>query len=173
MIASLRERAPSTVPRDPRRVREAVGRIRQDERTTGQAGWNDRRSSRRIRVQKAVYVTPVWVQAGLLRVPEDGKHSFIARTTDLSLHGIGLLHDDPLESRHALVTFELEPNKQVSLLIELSWSRRRVDRRYSSGGYIVTATETPALVREFALQWPLPQLIEESGRHGPDNQSSG
>ena len=171
MIASLRERAPSTLPRDPRRVREAVGRIRQDERTTGQAGWNDRRSSRRIRVQKAVYVTPVWLQAGLLRVPAENKHSFIAFTTDLSHHGIGLLHDDPLESRYALVMFELQPHKLVSLLIELRWSRRRADRRYTTGGYIVTATETPALVREFALQRPLPQLIEESGSHEPGPQS--
>ena len=172
MIASLREKAPSTLPHDPRRVREAVGRIRQDEPITGQAGWNDRRSSRRSRVQKAVYVTPVWLQAGLLRVPEDDKHSFIARTTDLSHHGIGLLHDDPLQSRYALVTFELQPHKLVSLLIELRWSRRRVDRRHTTGGYIVTATETPSLVREFALQRPLPQLIEEPRPHGPDNQSS-
>ena len=172
MIASLRERARSTLSRDPRRVREAVGRIRQDERITGQAGWNDRRASRRIRVQKAVYVTPVWVQAGLLRVPEDDKHSFIARTSDLSHHGIGLLHDDPLESRYALVTFELQPHKLVSLLIELRWSRRRADRRHTTGGYIVTTTETPALVREFALERPLPQFTEESGSHEPGPQSS-
>ncbi|MBI3462611.1 MAG: hypothetical protein HY000_06050 [Planctomycetes bacterium] len=165
MIASRAEIVSPALARDPQRVRKAVGWIRQDERINRQAGWNDRRSSRRIRVQKAVYVTPVWLQARLLRVPEDTQHSFIASTTDLSPHGIGLLHDEPLLSRYALVTFELRPNNLVSLLMQLGWSRRRVDRHYTSGGNIITATETPSLVREFAAQRPLPTSCATASSH--------
>jgi hypothetical protein len=161
-------------PRDSRAIREAVGQIRSSGRTVGSAGWDDRRSSRRIRVQRPVYLTPVLVDAGPIRLPK-GLVSLIAYTTDMSQHGIGLLVERPLETRHALVTFQVCEQKLISLLIELKWSRRRADRRFSSGGTIITVIETPPVLRELARQKPLPALVEPPttpGAQHADSQSA-
>lgn len=145
---------------DRRIIREAVGRIRDDARATGDAGWNDRRSSRRICVQRPVYVTPVLVQGGPPRLPPEGDRTSVAFTTDLSKHGVGLILDIPLPLRHALVTFYLAEQKLVSFVMELKWSRRRADRRYSSGGNLLAVIETPEFLRHRAMEQPLPTSID-------------
>ena len=62
---------------------------------------------------------------------------------NVSTHGIGFTHDEPLLTRHAIVTFDLLDAEPVSLVVHFKWPRCRGDRWYSSGGKFIAVTETP------------------------------
>jgi hypothetical protein len=104
---------------------------------------SERRSCRRVPLQRVVHVTPVVLENGTLCVPVTAKSSFLAYTSDLSMRGLGFTHDEPLMTRHAVITFDLIHQESVSLLIEITWTRCLADRSYRSGGKFVAITRAP------------------------------
>ena len=127
---------------DQRPVRKLVLRVRRDEGRRAFFG-SDRRTRRRLPVQRTVYLTPVIVQGATLRLPAADSAYTVAYATNVSVRGIGFTHDEPLLTRHAIVTFDLLDEEPVSLVIQIQWSRYRGDRWYTSGGKFIAVTETP------------------------------
>lgn len=134
--------------RDARAVRRIVRRIRHETRRWPHpercaANRPERRAYRRTRVQWPVHVTPASLHADSLRIPVDAVGSIIGYTIDVSLRGVGLIHDEPILTQHAIVTFDLWEGGPLSLLIEIMWSRYREDYAYRSGGKFLAVTRTP------------------------------
>lgn len=129
---------------DPRAVRSAVWRIRRDERR--QTCWAERRVRRRIPLMCRVYLTPVCMDGETPCQPGPGPSCMVAYTTDVSVEGIGLTHDEPLPTRHAIVTFDREEEEPVSLLIEIEWSYCGADRSYRSGAKFMAVSKTPSFL---------------------------
>ena len=130
---------------DPRTVRKMVRRVRMDQ---GRRAFlsTERRACRRVPVRRPVYVTPVIVEGATLRLPAPGLAYTLAYTTNVSPRGIGFTHDEPMLTRHAIVTFDLLDAEPVSLVIQIQWSRCRGDRWYTSGGKFIAVTDTPPLL---------------------------
>ena len=63
-----------------------------------------------------------------------------------SPRGIGFTHDEPLLTRHAIVTFVLLDAEPFSLVVQIQWLRCRGDRWYTSGAKFIAVTETPPLL---------------------------
>lgn len=56
---------------------------------------------------------------------------------DLSRHGIGIAHRNPMPHRLVLVTFETADNQLVRAQVRLKWCRFKGTDLYESGGQIV------------------------------------
>lgn len=79
---------------------------------------------------------------GLEIDPDDGQFvvtsdRFVAIGRDISSGGISFRHDGPIPHRFVAVSFR-EPFGTKTLVVKLSWSRFTGDRRYLSGGGIIT-----------------------------------
>ncbi len=139
-----------SVCRNTRKIREAVRRIRQSEQSRAVLEWGERRASWRIPVETAVYLTPVVVEGNHLEMSRRDS-SIIAYTKDISVAGVGFTHDEPLQTQHAVVTFDLFDEQPLSLLMEITWSRYDSEypylSSYVSGGKFLAVTETPEDVR--------------------------
>lgn len=76
-------------------------------------------------------------------VPLDNKGRILAgvplevRVKDLSRHGVGIVHPDPMPYRLALLAFSTAENETVRLLIRLKWCRFKRANFYESGGQIL------------------------------------
>ena len=130
----------SFVKFDPYAVREQIHRILNGGRNP--TYWVERRGRRRILVQQPVHLTPVVVREEQLYRPKPGQTSLIANTTDVSLSGLGLIHDEPLPTTHGIITFDVD-DESSSLLIEIEWSYGGEDRSYRSGARFVGVAQTP------------------------------
>lgn len=130
---------------DPRPLRKLVRRVRRDQGRRAFFG-SDRRARRRLPVRRPIYVTPVMVDGTTLRIPQAASSHTIGHTMDVSIRGIGFTHDEPLLTKHLIVTFDLLEGDPVSLLIQIQWSRFRADHWYSSGGKFIAVVETPAFL---------------------------
>jgi len=63
------------------------------------------------------------------------------RIKDVSLHGVGIVHPDPMPHRLVLLAFTTAEQHPVRLLVRLKWCRfKRVDV-YESGGQILRVLE--------------------------------
>lgn len=128
------------------KVRQQVRRVRRDAMNSAdQAGTGERRARGRVPVRRAVHVVPVVMEGGVLRAAQTSQAFEMARTIDVSVGGVGLVHDGELPTRHAILTFDLMDEGVVSLLVQIIWSRCRADRQYSSGGKFLAVCAT----REF------------------------
>ena len=142
MTTATREIASgSTLNCDPRAVRRGVWRIRMDERR--QLGWFAGRAQRRIPIRRAILVTPVIMEGGTLWQPTPVPATVVAYTTDVSVKGIGFAHDEPLPTRHAIVTFDREDEEPVSLVVAIEWFDQQEGDWFRSGGRFIAATGTP------------------------------
>ena len=56
---------------------------------------------------------------------------------DISKHGIGISHPDPMPHRLALLMFETPEKNQRRLVVRLKWCRFKRADLYESGGQIV------------------------------------
>ncbi len=78
-----------------------------------------------------------------LLVPLDSQGLSVAcvplevRVKDISKHGIGISHPDPMPHRLALLMFETPEKNQRRLLVRLKWCRFKRADVYESGGQIV------------------------------------
>jgi hypothetical protein len=128
---------------NPSAVRRCVRRIVRDElRREIFYGSNERREHRRVPLQRVIHVTALPMENGILCRQRTG-NSFLAYTTDLSIHGIGFSHEEPLVTRQAIVTFDLMNQKPISLLVDVAWTRCLTDRSFRSGGKFLAVTKTP------------------------------
>lgn len=59
------------------------------------------------------------------------------RIQDLSRHGIGIAHPDPMPHRLVLVAFETAAEGAVRLVVRLKWCRFKQNDLYESGGQIL------------------------------------
>jgi hypothetical protein len=94
-------------------------------------------------MRRVVYVTPVIMQGTTLRQPMQESASTVGYTSDVSTSGMAFTHDEPLLTKHAIVTFDLLDDDPVALVIEIKWSDCRADRWYRSGGEFIGVTEPP------------------------------
>jgi hypothetical protein len=134
----------STLNAGRRLVCHGVLRLRCDEaRRVFFGDSSERRARRRIHMRRVAYITPVIMEGATLRRVKTGSDSSVAYTTDVSINGMGFTHDEPLATRHAIVTFDLLDDEPVSLVIEIKWSHCRAHRWYCSGGKFIGVTETP------------------------------
>lgn len=94
----------------------------------------DRRLDRRYPFPRLLELTPV---------AEDGCTPLAEPVTvvgkDLSIHGIGFYHPQPLPYRRAVVALEDDAGRRVSVLVTLSWCCFRRSGWYESGGRMVGA----------------------------------
>jgi hypothetical protein len=59
------------------------------------------------------------------------------RVRDISPHGIGISHADPMAHRMALIEFETRADGPLRLVVRLKWCRFKRTDRYESGGQIL------------------------------------
>ena len=107
------------------------------------ASYLDRRQYDRSPVEM-----PITIQSAAF----DGEHAtladpeaseFLAMTRDVSLRGVGFLHDDPFEGHYAVVTFDLLDGRPASLLLEVRWSNVPRLGSYMSGGRFLGIVDVP------------------------------
>ena len=109
------------------------------------ADYLDRRHHDRSPVEIPVYVLPVEFDGWHAARIEGADTELLAMTKDVSLRGIGLLHDELLEGNHAVVTIDVLDGRPASLLLEIRWSN--IERRgtYMSGGRFLGVSDSPDL----------------------------
>jgi hypothetical protein len=79
---------------------------------------------------------PAWLK------PLDGEHALdeapaiAVRVQDISRHGIGLAHGEPLAHRLVLISFDPDFSPSPELVVRLQWCRFRGPGAYESGGQI-------------------------------------
>lgn len=88
----------------------------------------------------------VCIPLDLIPVVEDGDSLVVAGphvagvTRDLSSHGVGLRHDQPIKTKLAIAEFDVfgEP---VQLLMEMRWTREEEALDFNSGARFVTVVD--------------------------------
>lgn len=65
----------------------------------------------------------------------------LVRGRDLSLGGCSFYHSDPLASARVALTFGLEDEQRVTMMLRLTWCRFTQDRVYQSGGRFLKPLE--------------------------------
>lgn len=88
----------------------------------------ERRDHRRHPFPHLIQITPV-----------DDNHRVVGPVVggcckDISLRGVGFFHPEPLPFRKVVVTFETRDQKEVAMVVVLSWCRFTRSGWYESGG---------------------------------------
>lgn len=96
----------------------------------------DRRTSRRRCLRKAALLSPVLFDGTGIRLPEGENRPILVMTRDISPQGIGLTHDEPLPTRHGVISFG---GFAASFLVEERWAAHRAGGQigYRSGWRIL------------------------------------
>lgn len=108
----------------------------------GTRNFQNRRSTDRTSVQIPILVTAVNFDGQIVRCQTDSALRAVSR--DLSLGGIGFIHDEPLAGDYAIVTFDLRDGNSASVLLEVRWSNRAQGSHYMSGGRFQGIVESVA-----------------------------
>ena len=132
----------------------AVGLLTKDSRYR-EVRCLERRSDTRLPFQRPVEVTPLEKDDAPLDT--SGSQSVTAYTRDISVGGVGLLHDQPITSNRVLLTFELLGGETVSLVALLTWCRYLGDFWYSSGGRLIGVVQP--LVQQSLEDWETDELF--------------
>ena len=101
----------------------------------------DRRKSRRIQLRMPVILIPVEEDHERDDVMEVFGPEQIAMTRDLSSQGLGILHDEPLLTEHAVVQFDIPGEPPRGLLYEVRWTVRKTQFSFISGGRMTGIVE--------------------------------
>jgi hypothetical protein len=84
---------------------------------------------------------PCDVVAKLVPLDKQGKAVASAplnvRVRDISQHGVGISHSEPMAHRVALIEFETRADGPVRLVVRLKWCRFKRADLYESGGQIL------------------------------------
>ncbi|MGQ0636470.1 MAG: hypothetical protein ACT4QC_17800 [Planctomycetaceae bacterium] len=99
--------------------------------------WVDATAAADRRVEQRFHCDhPAWLR------PLDGEHpldeapAIAVRVQDISRHGIGLAHGEPLAHRLVLISFDSDGLNSPELVVRLQWCRFRGPGAYESGGQI-------------------------------------
>lgn len=95
---------------------------------------DDRRTSERFSIQVPIQITPVTFDGERVECLDPGLPAIHAMTRDLTLRGVGFMHQQLLCGDYALLACDLLNRHDVSLLVELRWTNCRKDAAYMSGG---------------------------------------
>ena len=87
------------------------------------------RSAHRVRYERPLLLTPIDP-----RSHHAAGEPQLVRGRDLSLGGCSFSHIDPLPCAKVALTFGLEDERQVTMMLRLTWCRFTQDRIYQSGG---------------------------------------
>jgi hypothetical protein len=116
----------------------------------------DRRAEPRFRCDCTALLTPL--DEGEVATAEPVRVAI----ADISRHGIGLIHREPLPHRQALITIESFGDAPVQFIVRLKWCRFKSPERYESGGQIVRVLEPDQATQTF----PRSALPTEPARTG-------
>jgi len=154
------------VRQDVRTIRELLKRIRQYERFADLSLFkrrspnqierqDERRSSDRNPLCWPIQVMPVDFENGFIDYVECPLGEIHVYSQDVTLRGIGFLHNEPLQTSHAVVTVDLTDTDSISLLLEVRWTATGWDQPFMGCGKflmtggkflgIVESPETPGM----------------------------
>lgn len=108
----------------------------------------ERRTSARIPLQVPICVTPVNLDADCVRADPRFADSIWAMTRDLSLKGIGFVHDRSFPYRNAIVTFEIPTQAPLSLVVAINWTRLYKNGKHRTGARFRSLIKTPESLRQ-------------------------
>lgn len=97
----------------------------------------DRRGSRRVQMQIPVVFTSVEEAGDSDDFVEVCGPDQIAITRDLSLQGLGIVHDMRLMTDLALIQFDIPGESQITMLFEARWTTRKTRYSFVSGGRLI------------------------------------
>jgi hypothetical protein len=89
----------------------------------------------RLRFRLPVQFRPVFGEEA--SAPPRGTPSFAAHVRDISATGVGLVHDEHIDSPRYVLDFPLKTGESLPVLVELSWQNRMADGAYHSGGKLI------------------------------------
>lgn len=101
----------------------------------------ERRSHSRTQANLLVNLTPVRFDGMCIEPYSSYQDSVLGITKDISLRGISVTHDEPLEACYAVATFELDGDITISVLLEIRWTNHAEHGAYYSGGRFLAITE--------------------------------
>ena len=116
----------------------------------------ERRCDARLPFQRPVEVTPLSEDEAAL--DPSVSETITAYTRDISVSGVGLLHDQPFPSKRVRLTFELLGGDTLSLVALLTWCRYFGDFWYSSGGRLIGVV--PPVCRDSLEEWEDDELFQ-------------
>jgi len=119
----------------------AMRRLLQSDRETRQrfqadAPRTERRREERRRLRVPVYLRRAGVR-GLSVTCDPSEAPRLGVTQDVSLSGLGWLHDTPLPAGRCLVEFDVHEAEPLVLLVEVCWTVQDEAHAYRSGGRIL------------------------------------
>lgn len=118
-------------------IRRILNSDRDVRRQLGQvpAGSERRREVRRS-LRVPVYFRPVQVR-GLSVMVNAASPTYLAVTQNISLRGLGWIHDAPLPPAKYLVEFDISGGAPLQLLLEVCWTVQEDEFAFRSGGRIL------------------------------------
>lgn len=102
-----------------------------------EAPRSDRRRARRVQLQIPVTFTSVEEVGEREDFVEICGPEQIAITRDLSLQGLGIVHDMRLLTDLAVIQFDIPGESPISMLFEARWTTRKTRYSFVSGGRLV------------------------------------
>lgn len=121
-----RQRAYRKILRSARRAPEICG---------GEPQHLNRRFEYRLHIQLPVYIRPA-SRRGLSVFVDPDASPLLAVTRDISLHGMGLVHDRPWPHRWFVVEFDVFDKLPLTLLVESRWTGEIDSYSHRTGGEI-------------------------------------
>ena len=101
----------------------------------------DRRHYHRSPIRMPIRVMPASFDGRHAELLHPGDIGILAVTRDVSLTGVGLLHDELIEAEFAVVDFDHLDGCPLTLLVELRWSNTEQSGSYMSGARFVGSVE--------------------------------
>lgn len=108
-------------------------------------GCLDRRHYDRSPVEMPIFLMPAAFDGRDAEAVGVRETEILAMTRDVSLGGVGFVHDEPFEAQYAIVSFDVMDGCPVSLLLEVCWSNIERGDSYMSGGKFLGITCGPEL----------------------------
>jgi hypothetical protein len=142
--APPRPRDRVSIQTEPEAIRRAVLRILRSESDRSLDDCEDVQSLLRRPLRAACFMVPVAYDGAQYSLLERADRRIMAVSRDLSLEGMGFVHDQPIGGRHAIASFGLFLPEFITLLIDVRWTRQTSARRYFSGGQILGVADGPA-----------------------------
>ena len=118
-----------------KKISVAVRHIIEDREQHSGAPLAGQRCDGRLPLQCTVQVTPL--DDGPSTSEGINATAFSAYVRDISANGVGLMHNQTIDSRHVMLTFDLLDGKSIALVAHCQWQHVEADRRYSSGWKLV------------------------------------
>lgn len=100
------------------------------------AAPRDRRREPRQSFQVPINLRPARVRGLTIRPALDAE-PFLAVTSNFSLSGLGLVHDEPLPASLFLAEFDVFEPEPLRLVVELCWTEHLLPYSHRSGGRIL------------------------------------